>query len=79
MMTWQCSNCEKSAEAPVPEGTLEIGESCQTPEGTRYKRMIGYICKACQEPVLVMKLVLKREARGNELRFEQYLPVESAK
>lgn len=79
---WQCNNCEAVSEEIIPAGTLEITEQGVlpgNPQASRYKRVIGYICPKCVTNVLTLKLVLKRANPKEELQFEQYLPVESAK
>lgn len=69
-MMANCSNCEKPIEKPELAMTV-----CGVPRGA----VIADLCEHCHKNVLVMKLVFKREKPTDDFKFEQYLPVESAK
>lgn len=64
----KCSNCEIQFTSQF--GFLEV-----TLDGSSIAR----ICAKCQETVLVAKIVLQRGNTGEQLRFEQYLPVACSK
>jgi hypothetical protein len=63
-----CANCEKPLEEGDPENLqVLVGElDCS-------------ICPSCQLGVLTLKVVLTRDTASDTFRFEQYLPVASAK
>lgn len=65
-----CSNCEKDVtdKLDVLMVTRGLGRA-----------QVAVICKTCEENVLTMKIVLKREDPSKEFAFEGYLPVASAK
>lgn len=62
-----CSNCN---DTPKDSDYLAV---------TRNNEVVGIICSACQNSVLVLKLVFKREDVKQNFVFEQYLPVACAR
>lgn len=66
-----CSNCEKE----VPE-KLDV---LMVTRGLLGRAQIAVICRTCEQDVLTLKIVLKREAPLKEFAFEGYLPVSSVK
>lgn len=72
----KCSNCEK--DVPNGETALEV---VKAKEGfvASASPPIVWICATCQQNVLVMKIVLRRESPKDDFKFAQYLPVETDK
>lgn len=68
MWMMNCSNCEKEVDEADPANVQVMHGSSDM-----------HLCLDCQKGVLVMKIVLKRTSVKDDFKFEQYLPVESAK
>lgn len=69
-MDLKCANCERPVEDGDPECVQVLHRTIDDQIN---------ICPACQETVLTMKIVLKRESVKDDFKFEQYLPVECEK
>jgi len=65
-----CSNCE--AEVADTTNALLVVRGAG-------RAQVAVICKTCEENVLIMKVVLKRDDPSKEFAFEGYLPVSSVK
>jgi hypothetical protein len=66
-----CSNCEKEVAEKL--------DVLMVTRGLLGRAQIAVICRTCEENVLTLKIVLKREAPSKEFGFEGYLPVASVR
>lgn len=64
----RCANCDAAIEPNDPAAIT-----------VQSRGVTIALCRKCQEKVLTMKIVFKRETSGVPFKFEQYLPVESEK
>jgi hypothetical protein len=65
----KCSNCE---------GPIDTTTAIIVSRG-HYKEVAAVICGTCLKDVLTLKIVLARTSVRDELKFDGYLPVASAK
>lgn len=62
-----CSNCN---------GSLSDGKYISV---LHCRKVVASICTACQDSVLTLKVVIKRENLHSDYQYEQYLPVATSR